>query len=228
MHKIQLYCQSEKDAKFIKDYLEKELPYEILSAAQIPEMENSIRSRNIQMLILQTGKLVKQDITYARQLRAKGFTQPILMITDGVNSMSVEEISEKYRIFILEKPFELRALRGLVRKLLVSRAVPQQIFRRYRTNIAATLETFISGDSFHTHMFNLSRGGAYFELSEKPTVSVGDLLRMKVHLEDMDREHHVHGRIVWVTQKGHAAGGYGLGVKFIYGSDIYRSLLEKV
>lgn len=59
-------------------------------------------------------------------------------------------------------------------------------------------------------------------------MGVGDLLRLKVHLDDMERDHHIHGRIVWTTHKGHAAGGYGLGIKFMKGTDIYRNLLDKV
>jgi Tfp pilus assembly protein PilZ len=94
--------------------------------------------------------------------------------------------------------------------------------------LEATLETFISGERVETQMFNLSRGGAYFEVSERANLNVGDLLRMKVHLSDVDREHQVHGRIVWTTHKGHAAGGYGYGVRFMKGSDIYRNLLEKI
>jgi Tfp pilus assembly protein PilZ len=77
-------------------------------------------------------------------------------------------------------------------------------------------------------MFNLSRGGAYFEMGKRPVMNVGDLLRLKVHLSDVEREHHIHGRVMWTTHKGHAAGGYGLGVQFMKSTDIYRRLLEKV
>ncbi|NJL24749.1 MAG: PilZ domain-containing protein [Calothrix sp. SM1_5_4] len=228
MHRVLLSCKSVDDARFIKSYIETELPYEVVLSFDPKGIEAALKARNIHLLMMQTGNLAAQDIAYARQLRQNGFVYPMLMITDAIGDTNVEEMSEKHKIYFLERPFELKALKGLARKLMVSKIVPQQVYRRYRTNLTATLETFISGEKFHTHMFNLSRGGAYFEANKKPTMQVGDLLRLKVHLADMDREHHVHGRIVWQTHKGHAAGGFGLGVKFMKSTDIYRKLLDKM
>ena len=230
MQRVLLSCKSIDDARFLKSYLETELPYEVFLAFEPKEIEASLKGKkSIHLLMLQTGNLAKQDLAYALQLRQSGFTQPIMMITDSVGvAANIEEIHERYKIYFMERPFELKTLKGVARKLMVAKTIPQQVFRRYRTNLAATLETFISGDRFETHMFNLSRGGAYFELQKKPAVAIGDLLRLKVHLQDMEREHHIHGRVVWTTHKGHAAGGYGLGVKFMKTTDIYRNLLDKV
>lgn len=228
MHRVLLSCKSINDARFLKNYIETELPYEVILSQDPRDIEASLKAKNIHLLLMQTGNLAKQDIAYAQALRKAGYAYPMLMITDTVGDTNIEELHEKHKIYFLERPFELKTLKGLARKLMVTRAVPQQVFRRYRTNLMATLETFISGEKYETHMFNLSRGGAYFELTKRPGVSVGDLLRLKVHLTDVEREHHVHGRVVWTTHKGHAAGGYGLGVKFMKSTDIYRRLLEKV
>lgn len=228
MQRVLLSCKSIDDARFLKGYIETELPYEVFLAQQQAEIETSLKAKNIHLLMMQTGNLAKQDLAYALQLRNNGYNYPILMITDSIGNNNIDEANEKHKIYFMERPFELKTLKGLARKLMSAKIVPQQVFRRYRTNVAATLETFISGDKFLTHMFNLSRGGAYFELPKKPNVGIGDLLRLKVQLSDVEREHHVHGRVVWMTHKGHAAGGYGLGVKFMKSSDIYRNLLDKV
>ncbi len=228
MHRVLLNCKSINDARFLKNYIETELPYEVILSTDLRDVETSLKAKNIHLLLMQTGNLATQDIAYAQVLRNSGYAYPMLMITDTVGQTNIEELHEKHKIYFLERPFELKTLKGLARKLMVTRAVPQQVFRRYRTNLMATLETFISVEKYETHMFNLSKGGAYFELTKRPGVSVGDLLRLKVHLTDVEKEHHVHGRVVWTTHKGHAAGGYGLGVKFMKSTDIYRRLLEKV
>lgn len=228
MQRILLSCKSADDARFLKNYIETELPYEVLLAFGNKDLEAALTSKNVHLLMLQTGNLAAQDIQYALQLRQSGFTYPMMVITDTLGDLRIEEVSDKHKIYFLERPFELKTFKGLARKLMVAKTVPQQVYRRYRTNITATLETFISGERYYTHMFNLSRGGAYFELTQKPMVGVGDLLRLKVNLADMDKEHHIHGRIVWTTHKGHAAGGYGVGVKFMKSTDIYRNLLDKV
>lgn len=228
MHRVLLSCKSIDDARFLKTYLETELPYEVFVAFEQSEIELSLKAKSIHLLVMQTGNLAVQDLAYALSLRQNGFAYPIMMITDSIGNANIEEIHEKHKIYFMERPFELKVLKGLARKMMSARNVPQQVFRRYRTNLAATIETFITGEQFDTHMFNLSRGGAYFEVPKRPGVAVGDLLRLRVHLNDVDREHHIHGRVVWTTHKGHAAGGYGVGIKFMKTTDIYRNLLDKV
>lgn len=228
MQRILLSCKSIDDARFLKNYLEAELPFETFLAFEPKEIEASLKAKNIHLLLMQTGNLAIQDLKYALQLRQNGFNYPIMMITDSIGNTNIEEVHNKHKICFVERPFELKTLKGLVKKLMVAKSVPQQVFRRYRTNIAASIETFISGDKFGTHMFNLSKGGAYFELPKKPGISIGDLLRLKVNLSDMEREHQMHGRVVWTTHKGHVAGGYGVGVKFMKTTDIYRNLLDRV
>lgn len=228
MQRVLLSCKSVNDARFLKNYIETELPFEVLLSFDQKEIEFNLKTKNIHLLLMQTGNLANQDIAYAQSLRKVGYNYPMLMITDQIGETNIEELHEKHKIYFLERPFELKTLKGLARKLMVAKTVPQQVFRRYRTNLLATVETFISGEKYESHMFNLSRGGAYFEMAKKPVVAIGDLLRLKVHLTDVEREHHVHGRVVWSTHKGHSAGGYGLGVKFMKSTDIYRNLLDKV
>ncbi len=228
MHRILLSCNSVDDANFLKNYLESELPYEVVLASSHKEIPGLLKGKTVHLLMMQTGQLAKLDIQYALGLRQDGFNYPMMIITDSLGDLRIEEISEKQRIYFLERPFELRTFKGLTKKLMIAKSVPQQVYRRFRTNISATLETFISGEKYETHMFNLSKGGAYFEMTKRPAVGVGDLLRLKVQSADLEREHQIHGRIIWTTHKGHAAGGYGLGVKFMKSTDIYRSLLDKV
>lgn len=228
MPRVLLSCESLNDARFLKGYIEAELPYEVMLASGHAAVEAAVKSRTVHLLIHQKVKLSAQEIAFARSLRDAGFVYPMLVITNSVEDLNIEELNDKQKIYFLEKPFELKTLRGLTRKLMAARSLPQQLYRRYRTNLGATLETFISGERHTSYMFNLSRGGAYFETTKKVNVAIGDLLRFKINLSDVERERHVHGRVVWTTHKGHAAGGYGLGVKFMKSTDIYRNLLGKV
>jgi Tfp pilus assembly protein PilZ len=228
MQRVLLSCKSIDDARFLKTYIETELPYEVTIAPDPGDIEAALKTKNSHLLLLQTGGMAKQDLAYALQLRKNGYHHPIMMITDMVGIANIDEIHQKHRIYFLERPFELKTLKGLARKLVLTKTVPQQVFRRYRTNLSATVEDFHNGDIYQTHMFNLSKGGAYFEFTQKPSVAIGDVLRMRVHLSDMEREHNVHGRVVWTTHKGHATGGYGIGVKFMKTNDIYRQLLDRV
>jgi Tfp pilus assembly protein PilZ len=228
MQRVLLDCRSLEDARILKNYIERELPYDSIVSFDATETNSLIGNKAVHLLVLQTGILRDGDLDRIRSIRETGYSYPILTITDRVGDVSVTAIAEKYKGYFLEKPFELKTFKGLARKLMTSKTVPQQIHRRFRTRQTAWLETFISGESFQTEMFNLSKGGAYFELSKRPTIGVGDLLRLKIPMANSDREHHIHGRIVWTTHKGFALGGYGIGVRFIKSNDMYRQLMDKV
>lgn len=228
MQKVLLDCRSLEDARILKNYVERELPYEAVLSFDPAETNSILGNNAVHLLVMQVAVLREMDMDRIRSMREAGFRYSILTVTDRIGDLSVAMLAEKYKTYFLEKPFELKTFKGLVRKLMTTKGVPQQQHRRYRTRQTAHLETFISGDCFATEMFNLSMGGAYFELPKKPAVAVGDLLRMKIPTAGQDREHHIHGRIVWTTHKGSALGGYGIGVKFIKSNDMYRQLIDKV
>lgn len=228
MQKVLLDCRSLEDARILKNYIERELPYEAVLSFDPAETNSIIGNKSVHLLVIQTAVLREMDMERIRSIRENGYSYPILTITDRIGDLSVAMLADKYKAYFLEKPFELKTFKGLTRKLMTAKQVPQQQHRRYRTRQSALLETFITGESFSTEMFNLSMGGAYFELAKKPGVAVGDLLRMKIPTGIQDKEHHIHGRIVWTTHKGPALGGYGLGVKFIKSNDMYRQLIDKV
>jgi Tfp pilus assembly protein PilZ len=228
MQKVLLDCRSLEDARTLKNYIEREMPYEAVLSFDPIETQSILGNQSINLLVFQTGILRDGDLDRVRHVRQSGFGSPILTITDRVGELSVSGLAEKQKAYFLEKPFELRTFRGLTRKLMTAKAVPQQQFRRYQTRAVAHLETFITGESISTEMFNLSMGGAYFEINEKPPLGIGDLIRLKIPHSGEARDHHIHGRVVWMTHKGSNLGGFGLGVKFIKANDMYRHLIEKV
>lgn len=228
MQRVLVSCHDSKDAEIIKDYIEAELPLEVVLARDANHAEGMVKRMPIHLLIMQSESSTQSDIQRAIRMRRTGFAHPTLLLTDDIGDVDVEEMSRQFKIYFLERPFELLALKGLARKLMAVRKVPQQSHRRYRTNLNAKIEMFASGEALDTQVFNLSKGGAYLEFANRTSLKIGDLLRMKVQLDDVGREHQVHGKIVWSTLRGHAAGGYGFGVQFLKSSDVYRTLMTKL
>ena len=229
MQKILIDCRSLEDARILKSYIEREMPYEPILSFDAGETDQMLNNRSVHLLVIQTGILRETEMERIRMVRSNGYVYPILTITDRIGDLAVATLAEKYKAYFLEKPFELKTFKGIARKLMTSKMVPQQQFRRYRTRQTAQIETFISGESFQSEMFNLSMGGAYFEANKKAAVGVGDLLRLKIPAANPERDYYsIHGRIVWTTHKGAATGGHGLGVKFIKSNDMYRQLIDKV
>lgn len=228
MQKLLLEFQNLDDARLVKKDFEKELPFEVVVALNSRETSKILSNKAIQLIVMQSKEFTQVQVDRIHELRRTGFSYPILVIQDKASSFSEKFSVEEARVNFLEKPFELRTLRGLTRKLMTARNVIRQQFKRYRTDQKVAIETFISGENVETKMFNLSMGGAYFEVPKKPGLGVGELLRLKFQLDHLNKEHQIHGRIVWTTPKGHSGGGYGIGVKFIKSEDIYRHLLQTV
>lgn len=228
MQRLLIHCQSNLQlGEEIKNFIQSRLPYDVTLSSSRNATVEAITQRAVHMLLYETTKFVESDLQYIRDLRQQGYFYPTLIVADTAEIPGFVNVSEKLKCHLLLKPFEYKALRGITQKLMLSRNLPQQMHRRFHTQQKAVLETYFTGEVITSQMFNLSVGGAYFEFDGKPRVAVGDLVRLKVSLYDVSREHSVNARVVWTTRKG-IQGGTGIGVRFIKGDDIYRQLMDKV
>lgn len=229
MQKLLIHSQGTVEhGEQIRTFLEMRLPYEVSISKEQKTTFDLLAQRSIQLLIFETNRFSELDLNMFREIRNLGYTYPILLLAENLDMNNFMPFIEKLKGWYLEKPFEYKALRGVVQKLMSARTVPQQMHRRFRTKQNAVVETYISGEVINSLMFNLSVGGAYFEFNSKSKVSVGDLVRLKVQLDDVSKEHCVNARVVWTTRKGTNGAGNGFGVRFVKGHDIYRQLIDKV
>lgn len=228
MPRILLNCRNPEETQQIKSYLQSALPYELSAAATPREVELVLKDKVVHLIVMRSGFSAQEDLETVKRLRVQGYKHPALIITGQKLSEEVKALNEQNKTYFLEHPFELKILKGLIPKILLARLVPQQIHRRYRTNVETVLESFHSGEKYPSFMYNLSHGGAYFEVAAKPSVVVGDLLRFRVRQPNSKEERLINGRVVWMTHKGHVSGGYGFGIKFIKSSDIYRTIMNKM
>src|SRR3954471_12390929 len=103
MQRVLLSCKSIDDARFLKGYIETELPYEVFLAHSPDEIQASLKAKSIHLLMLQTGNLSKQDLAYALALRQSGYNNPILLITDLIGGASIEEFNDRHKIYFVER-----------------------------------------------------------------------------------------------------------------------------
>lgn len=228
MQKLLLNYRDLKQAELLKSFLESRLPYEILLSSDPRETEVTITSKAIHLVLYETKSFSSTDFQFTKEIRSLGYSYPILVLSESIGFEEFFQVADKNKVHFLEKPFEPKALSGIVRKLMTTRQIPQQMFRRFKTNQTSMVETYLSGEALNGQMFNLSVGGAYFEFPKKPNLVTGDLVRLKVNLEDISREYAVHARVIWTTHKGAYSGGPGCGMKFVKGQEIYKQLMEKV
>lgn len=183
-----------------------------------------VKNRFYDLLVIETEALSSVEAQFLRQIRRKGYEQPILSVAKEIKLQNFDEVHASLQFQYLQNPVQRRQLIGLTLKLLSLPQCPQQMFRRFQTVQEVELEGLISGESKATQMLNLSKGGAYCELLEEGDLQEGDLFRLKINLNDLEKEHTLHAKAVWVRNKGGVTGYSGVGLQFLDPQEIHRQL----
>ena len=157
-----------------------------------------------------------------------GFGFPMVLASEKMTPEGKKFLSELAEVHTLSAPYGDRALVGLTRKLMLARRVPRQAHRRFNTNLMAQLESMSTGNPLLTSMYNLSKGGAYCEFDSRDNISVGELIKLKINLEDTKSDYDLSAKVVWTVKKGRFSGRFGCGFKFISTQDAYHSLISKL
>lgn len=104
---------------------------------------------------------------------------------------------------------------GVSKKLLIARSVPQQLHYRFSTNQLTIMEVAQSGAYTMSNMYNLSKGGAYCEYDKDFDLPIGEVVKIRVHLQEVRKERSLPAKVVWKTREGAYSGRYGVGLRFI-------------
>ena len=184
-------------------------------------LAGSIDSQTVAVVFNFTEWTAKEAV-HLEELKKIGYRGPILIIAKGDVTKAVREMRVWPGVVFLEKPFELKDLLGITRKMLMARAVSQRIHRRYATSQDAEVELMVGGAKLISRVRNLSKGGAYLEFMTAVPVKVGELMNVKLDLKDLNRTYTMSAKVVW-TSRTNIRGG-GVGVEFVGPGDMKRNL----
>ncbi|RME15275.1 MAG: hypothetical protein D6797_06945 [Bdellovibrio sp.] len=228
VQKILVYSDSRTDVMSIRRVLEARLPYQVFTAIGSRNFNSLISSSNFHLLVLKKQIFEKDDLEFIMSLRMQGYAFPILALEE---QLSVDEdqvwSNPSLGLYFLEEPYTEKALAGITRKLLISKRIPKQRFKRYLTNQPAMIETILDGGQHKSDMYNLSKGGIYCEFNGNPSLAAGDMLRVTVDLQDMKKQRTLNAKVVWVTRKGDCSGRMGAGMMFVSSKDVYKMMMDK-
>lgn len=157
------------------------------------------------------------------KLRDNGYKGEIVVCAKARNPDVIREVNVMPSTTFIEKPYENKDLLGVVTKLLSTKEVSQRIFRRYYTMQKAEIEFTESQRKESTTLYNLSKGGAYIEFSQRENLKVGDKITLHVPLNEVRRTYEMPARVVWTTANGQG-GGYGVGLEFVGPGDVQKSI----
>lgn len=94
------------------------------------------------------------------------------------------------------------------------------VAKRHPTKEMAFLEVFGRSFKIKSRLCNLSVTGAFLELTSSPyEPKQGDLVRITVPLQKVNKTYTLHGQVVWNR-------GLGIGVTFLKDKDIHALLIK--
>ncbi len=215
------------DAQQIKQILENRFPYNVDTSFSVRETGLILRSKPVRMMIASMKVWTDEFVTRLVDVRKSNPQMSMVLVLDKVDMMD-PNVALKNRMYVLPRPLDERNLAGVIRKMLLLRQIPQQRHIRFKTDTDSVIEFPLSGDELNTKLFNLSQSGAYVEFPEKPRVSIGDMVRVRVSLSELKKDHHIPAKVVWFSRRGPANGGFGVGLQFVQEADYYRQMLAKI
>lgn len=176
------------------------------------------------VIILNLSEWSDQDFGTINEVRLFGYAGPILVVAK-MNVKKVRWVAENpdSNLVFVEKPFDQKDLVGIIRKLLSARAVAQRIHRRFATVQDAEVEIPERAERLLSSVLNLSKGGAYIEFMADAGVSVGDIVKVKMELAQMNRTYTMAAKVVWADH-GDQGMGTKIGVEFLGPAEIQRAI----
>ncbi len=226
MHKILVVGRAEDGAREVREMIARELPYHLFEATDEEQVKAELEQRVFSLVVVVKSRLTEDDLFLIDRLRNVHYSFSIMVVTDEANA-TLQKLIGVTEVHTLTRPVGNRNIVGLARKLLVAKRVPKQVFRRFNTNQIAQIESLDDGENLLTSMYNLSKGGAYCEFEANNLLAVGDIIRLKVFLNDTNREYTFNAKVVWTTAAGRFSGRFGCGFRFVTAKDTHRSLLSK-
>ncbi len=227
MSKIMIVSDSADTSSEIRFAIERNMKHQVIQVFNRVDMKKQLESSVFNVMILDCPMADERTIERITWLRAAGCIFPIMVISEKVHQRYNERLTSFDDVHVLLRPVYDKNILGLVRKLLATRRVPKQVFRRYNTNQIAEIEGMSSKHSLLTSMYNLSQGGAYLEFEQGDNVSVGDLYIVKVAIENSTHHYTFNAKVVWTTSQGRFSGRFGCGLKFVTPKEIHHKLLMR-
>lgn len=227
MQKILLFSDSRASSDGIRRIIEEQLPYKIFCVYKDADLQLLLENKTFSLALVDRAVIDKTIINSIESIKASGQVFPVLIVSNKIQAQVQEQLNLFHDIHALVRPTADKNILGLVHKLLISRKVPKQNYRRFNTDQIAQMEALASGTQLVTNMYNLSKGGAYCEYDGQPVIAIGDVYRLKVYLSDTNSEYVFNAKVIWTTMKGRSSGRSGCGLKFVSARDTYHSLLTK-
>ncbi len=198
----------------------------VIQEAHVNSVIQSLDHR-IGLVVLNLRLVRASHIQLVRELRNSGYSGWILMVGRAYGPEVVSKCKKMDSVHFIERPYEREELLGILRKIARNNLVRQRVFRRFKTLQNTKLQSYMKEDASDAVIHNLSRGGAYIEGGSLSHFKVGELVKLHVNLNEVDKNYAVPARVVWLNEPEDKTTT-GVGVEFVPNDEVYKYLLNSM
>lgn len=225
MNQIIVFSQVDNSSSELTSLVDSKIS-EITKVSTYQSLNNALIELSVDLIVFYTQNFDHDDYEFLMSTRRKGYSRSILVLSHDLSIPSFFESYDRQKLHYLGMPNSMAKIKSLVLKLLENPNMREQRHTRYLTQETVNVENINSGEIISSKMINLSKGGAFCLLENGGNVNEGDVVRIKINLKQLQKNHSLGAKIVWKrpTEKDCIA----IGLKFISPDALYRYILEKV
>ncbi|MDZ4676029.1 MAG: PilZ domain-containing protein [Oligoflexia bacterium] len=195
--------------------------------ASLSEALQKLSDGEIKCVIFSIPVFHQKSVKFISKLRDIYREMPIIIVSGKIQREAFDSATEIKRVVILEQSFVKTELLAICEKVAKGHEIYQRKTKRFSTDQMVDLERMLTGEVMKGFLFNLSQGGAFINI-ERGVIVPGDILKMNVKLDKLDKSHLVFAKVIWVLQQGFGLNKPGAGLKFMKAEEVYSSLLDTV
>lgn len=226
--KFLLLSQATDSAAEILSNLERHPQFDVHFEPTAKRAVKYLAEGKIDCLILNIERFGTRQVPLIKQIRALGHNFRIFVFTEKA-VLDAEAFLRLPNVMLFNiSSIDLnKDLLGLCSRFLTGKGYPfnpARKARRFSTEQKGFVENVLTGRTAWSSVLNMSSTGAYLEMNTG-SVNIGDLVKLTVKLEKLNKTRTVNGEIAWigVSPKGREIAGF----RFIKAGDFYIKLFAK-
>lgn len=197
---------------------------DIAVANNIDTAKSQIFYSKPDILLVHISQITERSLQGIEQIRSP-FDLPVIVFTNKLNDRCLDLKKRFPKYYMLSRPFLSRDVLGIAWKMIQGEVPEQQVQRRYSTNQNTVLQVVGTDSNISARITNLSLSGAKIHFDDKPAWKTGELIKMEVALDALNKTHSVHAKVIWIEKE---PGTKEMGVEFIPTEEVYSHLLSNV
>lgn len=217
---------NEETAQILQGFTHHE-SFKIEIVDNLKTVMDRVTAGEVNCFLFNVAECEQNAVKVIGKIKDAGPKLSVVVLSKKVQKDAIEMLRQMRHVVVLEKPLKEFELDKICHKISVGGDISQRQHKRFDTLQKANLEKLSTGEKIVADVYNISKSGAYVEVSEG-RLTKGEVLKMTIQLDKLSKAHTMHAEVIWTVQKGFSHGKPGAGLRFMNVEEVYTTLLERI